>query len=74
MTVPSPREPAAVYELTVVGALGPVLRMALEPCATASSQLQTILRTKLPADRDLVDLVALLESRGLQIETLAALT
>lgn len=57
----------ATYELTVVGALGPVLRKALAPYATASCEQHTILRTALGDDADLVDLVLMLASRGLDI-------
>lgn len=57
----------ATYELTVVGALGPVLRHALAPYATATAEHQTVLRTELGDDADLVDLVLMLASRGLEI-------
>lgn len=58
---------AATYELTVVGSLGPVLRNALAPYAVATCEQQTILRTGLGEDADLVDLVLMLASRGLEI-------
>lgn len=57
----------ATYELTVEGALGPVLRHALAPYATAVSEHQTVLCTGLGEDADLVDLVLMLASRGLEI-------
>lgn len=57
----------ATYELTVVGALGPVLRKALGPCVAARCEQQTVLRTELGDDADLVDLVLMLASRGLEI-------
>lgn len=65
---------APVYELVVVGAIGPALRRALEPFATACSEVQTILRAEAPHGRDLVDLMVALESRGLDVADIAALT
>ena len=67
------RSHAAVYELTVVGALGPALRKALEPFATACSEVQTILRADAPAFKDLVDLLVALESRGLDVADITEL-
>jgi hypothetical protein len=58
----------AVYELTLAGAIGPVLRFALKPHQVAQTQICTILRTRASADRDLVDLMLRLESRGLKVE------
>jgi hypothetical protein len=63
-----------VYELTVVGALGPVLRHALEPCGSAPPELHTVLRAGMPAHADLVDLVLLLDSTGLEIAAVSAVT
>jgi hypothetical protein len=57
-----------LYELTVAGAIGPVLRFALKPHKIAPTQMCTILRTRASADRDLVDLMVMLESRGLEVE------
>ena len=62
-----------VYELTIVGNLGPVLQRALEPCAAASREPQTILRASLSESGDLVDLVLKLEARGLEIANITAL-
>jgi len=62
-----------VYELVVVGPIGPALRRALEPFATACSEVQTILRAEAPHGRDLVDLMVALESRGLDVADIAAL-
>ena len=71
----SARRPAdPVYELVVVGAIGPALRHALEPFATAPPQVQTILRAEAPHGQDLVDLMVALESRGLDVADIAALT
>lgn len=67
-------EAGAVYQFTIVGTLGPVLRRALEPYVTASPQRQTIVRAESPEGRDLVDLVRLLESRGLEIASICQLT
>lgn len=64
---PSPGTEPAVYELTVMGTIGPVLRGALAPYASAIPELQTVVRTEVPEGRDLVDLVLLLESSGLEI-------
>ena len=67
------REPcqAPVYELTVVGALGPVLCSALRPYVSACSEMHTVIRADAPGDTDLVDLVRLLESRGMDIATIS---
>jgi hypothetical protein len=64
---PPHAEAAATYELTVTGAVGPVLRSALSPPAVASTEQQTILRAELDGNIDLVDLVLMLASRGLEI-------
>ena len=57
----------AVYEISVVGGLGPVLRAALEPCTTATSGINTIIQvTRQDAD-DLVEVVRVLGSAGLEI-------
>jgi hypothetical protein len=64
----------AVYQFTIVGTLGPVLRRALEPYVTASQQRQTVVRADAPERGDLVDLVRLLESRGLEIASICVLT
>jgi len=65
---------STLYELTVVGAFGPVLRGMLETCVSVSAELHAIIRTGLLEDRDLVDLVFLFESRGLEITKISALT
>lgn len=64
----------AVYQFTIVGTLGPVLRRALEPYVTASPQRQTIVRADSPDGGDLVDLVRLLESKGVEIASICQLT
>jgi hypothetical protein len=69
------REPAGVvYELTIVGCLGPALRRALEPCAATWSAPQTILRTAVPDSRDLVELLVAIQELGLDIADIAELT
>jgi hypothetical protein len=65
------RESGSVYEVTVLGALGPVLRRAIEPCTTAPVECQTIVRACVAGCADLVELVQLLESGGLQIAEVA---
>lgn len=63
-----------VYELTVAGALGPVLRSALAPCFVAQTEPQTVLRANVHDDGDLIDLLRLLESRGLDVADIAVVT
>lgn len=55
-----------VFELTVEGALGPVLRCALRPSTVEESHTCTTVRTA--GDCDLTGLVELLDSNGLVIE------
>ena len=65
-------EPVAeVYEVTVVGPVGPVLREALKPCRTGSVQPETIVRTR--AHRDLVDLALWLQAHGATVAAIAVL-
>lgn len=61
------------YELTVTGALGPVLRSALAPCDVTRVDVHTILRTAARDGTDLVDVVAALERTGLEIADVAVL-
>lgn len=58
--------PGADYELTVVGALGPVLRAMVEPAVTTSCGLLTIVRVRGHDGQDLVDVLDVLGSRGLE--------
>lgn len=58
----------AVYELTVAGALGPVLRAALQPHDTCKTEACTVMRAGAADHRDIVDLVRLLDSKGLRVE------
>jgi hypothetical protein len=64
----STREPdgGGVFELTVEGALGPVMRSVLRASSVHESHACTTIRTA--ADCDLTGLVELLDSQGLVIE------
>lgn len=66
-----PAQPA-VYELTVTGGLGPVLRGALAPYVTASAAIHTVMRAGTTEDEDIVDLLLLLESRGIEVAGISA--
>lgn len=63
----------AVYELTLVGAIGPVVTAALGPCMTAISEIQTILGATLHEGVDLADLVLWLEARGLTLASISVM-
>lgn len=63
----TPKPCPATYELTIVGTLGPVLTGALAPHALTSSEPQTIIRADVGDGSDLVDLVLLLDARGLEV-------
>jgi len=56
-----------VYEITVLGALGPALRDAVKPCRTAPSDVSTIASVTYEDDRDLIEVVRLLAGLGLEI-------
>jgi hypothetical protein len=62
----SPGPEPTVYELTIAGTIGPVLRGALAPYASATSEVHTVIRADV-AQGDLVDLVLMLQARGLEI-------
>ena len=68
MNRPTPEPPPAVYELTIAGAIGPVLRSALAPCRATITQRSTRLRTSARSHRDVVDLVLRLQQQGLVVE------
>lgn len=55
------------YEITVLGALGPALRAALEPCRTAPSGISTIARVTYQDDEDLIEVVRVLTALGLEV-------
>lgn len=59
------------YELTVAGDLGPGVHAALTPYAAALGELHTVLRARTSQDVEFLDLVLLLESRGLRIASIA---
>lgn len=59
------------YELTVSGDVDPRLHAALTPYATALEALHTVLRMEVPEDVTFVDLVLLLEARGVKIASIA---
>jgi hypothetical protein len=61
------------YAFTVAGDIGGRASAALAPYATALEQLHTVLRTRTPEDVEFVDLVLLLESRGLKIASIAVM-
>jgi hypothetical protein len=61
----------ASYELTVAGDIGPGVHAALTPYATALGELHTVLRARTSHDVEFLDLVLLLESRGLRIASIA---
>lgn len=63
---PEPRP--ATFELTVLGALGPVLRRALSPQRASQTQACTIVRAGVPDTTDLVDLMRVLQSHGLKLD------
>jgi len=68
MTGEPSRDRGTLYELTVSGPIGPMLRSALRPYATAPSQFCTILRTAVIPRDAVLDLVLLLDRCGLDVE------
>jgi hypothetical protein len=66
----SGRQGASAYEFVVVGAIGPTVRRALEPCSADAGHQQTIVRAR-ATDLDLVELARRLQARGI---TVAAIT
>jgi hypothetical protein len=68
MNRPTPDHLPAVYELTIAGAIGPVLRSALAPCRATTTQTSTRLRTSARSHSDVVDLVLRLHEQGLVVE------
>lgn len=69
MTVDSAGEQfPAHYELTIAGALGPVLRLALQPHDVRRSEACTIMLAGASPGRDLVDLLGILDDQGLRVE------
>jgi hypothetical protein len=70
----SREQAGVVYELTIVGCLGPVLLRALQPCAASWSEPQTILRTAVPHDSCLVEVLVAIQERGLDIADIVEIT
>ena len=70
MNRPVSPEEGAVFELTVEGELGPVFRSALRPRRVAEAWACTIFRITAGAGSYLIDLVKLLDSEGLTIESI----
>jgi len=60
---------SAVYELTIVGSIGPVFRAALTPHAVTRSEVSTILSARTRPEMDLVDLFRLIGEEGLSVES-----
>ncbi|MFD7072899.1 hypothetical protein ACFU7D_21445 [Nocardioides sp. NPDC057577] len=60
-------EAEVVFELTVEGELGPVLRCALQPDAVERHPCTTF-RATAGAGLDLADLVGMLDAEGLTVE------
>ena len=65
--------PAHRAELTIAGECGPELGPVLDSFETAVSELHTLLRARVPEDLGYLDLVLLLESRGLKIASIVPL-
>jgi hypothetical protein len=63
----------AVYELTVKGGMGPVFRSAVTPLGVTRSGVCTILRAGHAPGRDLVDLLLLVQEKGLTVEDVFAI-
>ena len=66
------RRHGAVYQLTVVGELGPVLQANLRTTATAFSELLTVLRMRTQGDEDLLDVLQSLSAHGYEISVVSA--
>ena len=61
----------SVFELTLAGDIGPVLRKAFGACGASAAHVCTVVRAKAPRAVDLVDLMADLDAHGLQVELIA---
>ena len=62
----------AVYELTIKGGMGPVIRSALTPSGVSRSDICTIVRVG-ASGRDLADLLLLIQEKGLTVEGVFAI-
>lgn len=65
------RRQDAVYEVTILGHLGPALQHALRSGVNAHAGSELIVRAVVPDRTDLVDLVSILESLDLQVTGVA---
>lgn len=66
-----PPDAGAVYELTVVGRVGPVLQALLAPEVAATSCAHLTITVRGEQGADLVDVLQLLVSRGLEATTVS---
>lgn len=57
-----------VFELTIMGSIGPVFRSAVKPHAVTRSGVSTILRARTRPEMDLVDLFRVIDEDGLKVE------
>jgi hypothetical protein len=66
------RQACTAYEFTVAGPLGPLLRAAFLGQRIAAIEPCTVIRLRVPSDRDLdlVDLIGLFESAGVLVQDL----
>jgi hypothetical protein len=62
---------SGTYEVTVAGTLGPALRAALQPLVAATTDPCTTVRTVVRGRTDVADLLAALESKGLEVRQVA---
>jgi hypothetical protein len=62
---------SGTYEITVAGALGPVLRAAMHPLVATTSGHCTTLRAALGRRWDVADLLAVLDAKGLEVTDVA---
>jgi hypothetical protein len=70
--MPEPSRPQeAVYEVTVAGAVGPIVAAALAPCHVAYAEVQTTLGAYVPGDVDVAELLRRLEARGCAIASIS---
>jgi hypothetical protein len=64
----------AVYEVTVAGPLGPVVRRALLPCRAGRSSLDTVVRMTGRDGEEVADLVGRLESLGWEVTSISVVS
>jgi hypothetical protein len=67
-----PGQDSALYEVTVVGALGPVLRHALRQGRPSAARIYTIVRTAPGRGQQIDELVETLDKRGLDVDGVVA--